>query len=120
MKQYLIAAAALALSGCITTGPINVDKAPCSTLIPSSLRDDVEGADIGAVPAKPDAERNTEPYTKWLEDLGNMWRGFGVAQTGQLKKVNEEKKAVIEGQQLCEKRDAEAVRRAKPKILGVF
>jgi len=48
------------------------------------------------------------------------WIKFADAQTGQLDKANERIAAAIGIVQRCEARDAVAVRRAKPKLLGML
>lgn len=118
--KALLPLAAVLLGGCVSTGPVITDKAPCSTLIASSLRDDVPGARLAPTPPKPAEPRNTEAYTGWLEDMLTVWQGFALGQTAALKQANEEKSVVIETQEDCEARDAAAIERARPKFLGVF
>jgi len=108
------------LAGCITSPPVITDKAPCSGLIPSQLKDAVPGASLPQLPEKPDADRNTEAYTAWVEQITDRWRVFGIAQTAAKRQEFEEKQAIIEGQERCEKRDAEAIKRAEPKFLGLI
>jgi hypothetical protein len=48
------------------------------------------------------------------------WIAFADAQTGQLDKANDRTKAAIGIVERCEERDREAVKRARPKFLGVF
>jgi hypothetical protein len=53
-------------------------------------------------------------------DVVGDWVTFGLQQTGQLDKANgrtADALAIVEG---CERRDAQAVKRARPKVLGVF
>lgn len=64
--------------------------APCSTLIPSSLREKTPGA---PVPQRP--------------EMGE-WVAFGSSQTAQLSKANTDKAASIEIVEKCEARDREA------------
>jgi hypothetical protein len=45
---------------------------------------------------------------------------FGDAQTGQLDKANDRTLSAIGIVERCEKRDREAVERARPKFLGIF
>jgi hypothetical protein len=48
------------------------------------------------------------------------WIAFGDAQTGQLDKSNDRYGAGVGIIERCEARDREAVRRSRPKILGLF
>jgi len=74
----------------------------CSALIPDSWREPVPGADIPA--------GNT---------VGE-WIAFADAQTGQLDKANGRTTDAIGIIERCEARDAAAVKKAKPKVLGIF
>lgn len=48
------------------------------------------------------------------------WVAFGDAQTGQLDKANGRIADAIGIVERCEARDAKAVKRARPKLLGLF
>jgi hypothetical protein len=48
------------------------------------------------------------------------WIGFADAQTAQLDKANERTIAAIGIVERCEGRDREAVKRARPRFLGLF
>lgn len=48
------------------------------------------------------------------------WVAFGDAQTAQLDKANGRTVDAISIVDRCEKRDATAVRKARPKFLGLF
>lgn len=83
---------AFALSACATPTVYNRPASSCSTLIPSSLRADTDGASLP------------------LDGSKGSWVAFGDAQTGQLEKANVTKRAAIEIVEACEKRDQEAER----------
>lgn len=74
----------------------------CSTLLPSEWREGVPGADL--------------PVGMTVGD----WIAFADAQTGQLDKANERTSAAIGIVERCEARDREAVKKSRPKFLGVF
>lgn len=74
----------------------------CSSLLPSEWREGVPGADL--------------PQGSTVGE----WIAFADAQTGQLDKANDRTKAAIGIVERCEERDREAVKRARPKFLGVF
>lgn len=74
----------------------------CSTLIPDSWREAVPGA----------------PLPKG--DTVGEWVTFGDAQTGQLDKANGRTADTVGIIERCEKRDAAAVKKARPKFLGIF
>lgn len=48
------------------------------------------------------------------------WIVFADAQTGQLDKANERYATSVGIIERCEERDRQAVKRARPRILGVF
>lgn len=107
-------------SGCITPPSVITDKAPCSVLIPDQIADAVPNAQLGPVPDGGDADRNTEEFTRFLEEMVDRWRLFGVGQTAAKRQEFEEKTVIIEGQVRCEERDREAIEAARPKMLGLF
>ena len=53
------------------------------------------------------------------ETVGD-WIAFGDAQTGQLDKANDRYRSGVGIIERCEARDREAVKRSRPKFLGVF
>lgn len=53
------------------------------------------------------------------ETVGD-WIAFGDAQTGQLDKANDRYRSGVGIIERCELRDREAVKRSRPKFLGVF
>ncbi|MFN3858093.1 MAG: hypothetical protein ACK4RV_10105 [Caulobacter sp.] len=69
----------------------------CAALVPASLRDDVEPADLPAA--------NT---------IGD-WVAFGDAQTGKLEQANKEKRGIIEIHDNCAKEQARIAERLKPR-----
>lgn len=75
----------------------------CSSLLPESWLKGVPSADLG---------NGGTTVGDWIK--------FGDAQTGQLDKANDRYAAAIGIVQRCEIRDAAAVRRARPRVLGVF
>lgn len=48
------------------------------------------------------------------------WINFGIAQTGQLEKANSRTGDAMGIVERCEARDRAAVRRSRPKFLGLF
>lgn len=90
----ILASTAPALLGCAGGPPIVAAPSACSSLIPSSHRQPVPGADLPA----PDA------------DAGAIW-SFADAQTGQLDKANGHTADAIEIVEKCEARDARTVAR---------
>lgn len=78
------------------------------------------GAKLPDLLPAPNAERNTEAYTLYVEYLADRWRVFGVAQTAAKDQEFEEKEVIIETHERCEEEDARAIKRAAPRFLGVF
>jgi hypothetical protein len=77
-------------------------QSACSSLLPGEWREPVPGAPL------PDGQ-----------SVGD-WIAFGDAQTGQLDKANDRTVSAIGIVERCEARDREAVKRARPKFLGIF
>jgi len=82
--------------------PIVAAPSACSSLLPDEWREPVPGAPL------PDGETVGE------------WIVFGDAQTAQLDKANDRTLSAIGIVERCELRDREAVKRARPKLLGIF
>lgn len=74
----------------------------CSTLLPDSWREPVPGAPL--------------PQGDTVGD----WIAFADAQTGQLDKANGRTADSIAIVERCEARDRAAVKRARPKFLGLL
>jgi hypothetical protein len=98
----LILLPVLALSGCMGSPPIIASPSACSTLIPEAWRTPVPGADL------PEG------------DAVGEWIKFSDSQTGQLDKANGRTADSLAIIGRCEERDKLAVKRAKPKLLGIF
>ena len=93
------------LPGCglfVAEPPIVAAPSACSSLLPPEWREGVAGADF--------------PLTSTIGD----WIAFADAQTGQLDKANDRTSAAIGIIERCEERDRAAIKRARPKVLGVF
>jgi hypothetical protein len=74
----------------------------CSSLLPAEWLKGVPGAPL------PDGET-----------VGD-WVAFGDAQTAQLDKANDRYAAGVGIVSRCEARDAAAVKKVRPKVLGIF
>lgn len=74
----------------------------CSSLIPESWRLGVEGAELPA------------------GDTVGDWIAFADAQTGKLDAANGRTADALAIVGRCEARDREAVKRSRPKVLGLF
>lgn len=94
--------ATLACVGCAGAPPIVATPAACSSLIPDSWRKGVPGA----------------PLPKG-DTIGD-WIAFADAEAAQLDKANGRTIDAIGIFERCEARDAKAVKRARPKFLGIF
>jgi hypothetical protein len=87
----ILASTALPLSGCVTARPLLVQQSACSSLIPPSLRADVESVDPPALNAT----------------VGDVWSAFD-GQTGRLDTSNTYRTAAIGIVEACEVRDRQA------------
>ena len=94
--------AMLALPACAGAPLIVATPSACSSLLPDEWRKGVTGAPL--------------PVGETVGD----WIAFGDAQTAQLDKANDRYGAAVGIVGRCEARDAAAVKKARPKVLGVF
>jgi hypothetical protein len=90
----ILASMLLAGTGCASAPPIVAQPDACSSLLPSSHRKPVPGADL-----PPD------------DATAGDWVAFADAQTGQLDKANGHTADVIEIVERCEARDRAALKR---------
>lgn len=100
--RLLILPALLPLAACVNSGPIVATPSDCAGFIPDAWKQPVPGAEL--------PEGNT------LAD----WLVFADAQTAQLDKANDRTLTAIGIVERCEERDRMALRRARPKVLGLF
>lgn len=96
------------LAGCGHT-VISPAASPCSDLLPSDW--------LGGVPPAPlpESAKLADGH-----DDARPWQAWGIEQTGQLEKANGRYADGIGIVKRCEARDAAAVKRARPKFLGLF
>lgn len=102
MRLCLVLSMLLLASGCV--GAPSIVSAPnaCSTLLPPEWRAGVPGAEL--------------PQGSTVGE----WIAFADAQTGKLDKANDRYVAATGIIERCEARDREAVKRVRPKFLGIF
>lgn len=111
---------ALLATGCVTPTPIIADKAPCSELLPEAWAQPVPGAPAPAPVDRARFAAGLPGDVLHADALARGWMQFGIAQTAQLEKANgrnEDSRGIVER---CEARDREAVRRSRPRFLGLF
>lgn len=94
------------VTACVSTS-VFAPTTDCSALVPAEWRSGVPNA---TTPAQAD------------NDLDRLkgWINFGVAQTGQLEKANGRTTDAISIVERCEERDRAAIKRSRPKFLGLF
>lgn len=88
---------------------ISPSASPCSALLPTEWQKGVAPADLPESAKLADGHDEARPWQ----------RGF-VEQTGQLEKANGRYVDAVGIVARCEARDAAAVKRARPKVLGIF
>lgn len=101
-RLFLLPLTLLLVSGCAGAPLIVAAPSACSSLLPNEWRAGVAGADLPAG-----------------SSVGE-WIAFADAQTGQLDKSNDRYVAAVGIVERCEDRDKAAVRRARPRFLGLF
>jgi hypothetical protein len=97
----------LAVTGCVGSPVIVSANTPCTDLVPAEWRKGVEHAPPPAQAADPLAQLKA-------------WIGFGTAEAAQLEKANGRTIDALGIVERCQARDAAAVKRSKPRFLGVF
>lgn len=102
VRLFLLSLMPLLVNGCAGGTYIASTQTACSSLLPPEWREGVPGAAL--------------PRGSTAGD----WIAFGDAQTGQLDKANDRYLAATGIIERCEERDRQAVKRARPKVLGVF
>ncbi len=102
------------LAGCVHT-VIQSSASPCSDLLPSSWLDQKTGQGTVAPAALPDSVKLPDGH-----DDARPWQKGFIEQTGQLETSNDRYGAAVGIVGRCEKRDAAAVKKARPKVLGIF
>lgn len=108
----------LLATACVTSPPIIADKAPCSTLVPEEWRAGVSGYPAPeSVTLPPVSDPGAISAYEWM---AREWMKFGVGQTGQLVKANGRTADAIGIIERCEARDRAAIKRARPRFLGIF
>lgn len=102
MRLSILLPAMLACAACVSAPPIVAAPSACSSLLPPDWRAGVPGAPL--------------PNGDTVGD----WEQFADAQTGQLDKANDHYSSAVGIVERCEERDRQAVRKSRPKVLGVF
>lgn len=95
-------AIALAVSGCVTSGPIIAEAGNCSGYIPGAWREPVPGADL--------------PESNSVGD----WISFADREAAQLDKANGRMADTLHIVGECERRATAAVKRSRPRFLGIL
>lgn len=101
MRQAMILAPLL-LGGCISSGPIVADESDCFAYVPQNWALPVPGAPL------PEGEEVGD----WIAALDE--------QTGQLDTANARYGDTLHILRECERHSREAVKRSRPRFLGLF
>lgn len=109
MRKMLALAMLPLVAGCVGSPSIYAPTSACSTLIPETW---VDGVKLAA-PAPVDESMTAD-------DIAKLWQQFGIDQTVVAITGNERFAAGVGIIRRCEKRDAEAVQKSRPKFMGVF
>lgn len=108
------------MPGCAGSPVILAGPSACADLIPAEWSKGVPGAEPPApIPDLP----VTAPIADQLKQaLAGMksWTSFGVDQSNRLDQANGRTADAIGILRRCEERDRAAVKKAKPKVLGIF
>lgn len=101
MRALIIAAASLALAGCLTRPVVTTQQISCTALIPSDWKQGVAGIPLPGLDAA----------------VGEVWAAFD-GQTGRLDQANGRTRDSIGIVERCEARDALAVKRGSRGFFG--
>lgn len=103
MRLLIPLYALLGLPACVGAPALLASPSACAALLPQEWREPLPDADLANGGAT----------------VGD-WIAFGDAQTAQLGKANDRTVSAIGIVERCEERDAAAVKKSRPKFLGVF
>ena len=118
MRPMRAASLMLAVTACAGSPVIVASPSACADLIPADWEKGVGQAEIPA-PAPPKAATVGEQLAQAVDEL-KAWVGFGVEQGARIDQADGRTRDAIGIVRRCEARDATAVKRARPKFLGVF
>jgi hypothetical protein len=99
----------------------------CASLLPADWANGVAHTDLpAAAPAMPQPAPGHDAATLWQNRYGwaldeqKKWASFGVSEANKLDQANGRTADAIGIVERCEARDAAAVNKARPKVLGIF
>ena len=109
LRRLALTPMLLLATGCVSSPPIIASRTACSTLVPKAWR-----AGVGVpklAPVAPDAS-----------DLDRLksWQQFGLEAASRIMTGDSRTADSIGITERCEARDLEAVRKSRPKFLGIF
>lgn len=109
----------------MTSGAIVAAPSACADLLPADWKNGVEHTSPPEPAApKPQGDQATVPFwramTDWTLVELKKWTGFGVSEAAKLDQANGRTADAIGIVERCEARDAKAVKRSRPKVLGIF
>lgn len=104
----------LLVGGCVGSPVIFAPDSPCSALVPQDWRGGVKSTPLPDTPPE-----GLDPLDEAVF-IAKAWQSFGIDQTAKLLGVNDRFDAAMGIVERCEARDAQAIKRAKPKFLGIF
>lgn len=111
---------ALALTGCVGSTVISAGPSACAELVPAEWEQGVEHAPAPEPAGPAPAASDVPGRLAWtLEEL-KKWTGFAVSEASRVDQANGRTRDAVGIVRRCEARDRQAVRRARPKILGVL
>ncbi len=120
MRLIPLASTLLAVTACASSPVIVADPSACADLVPADWAKGVPGAAPPAsLPPVPAAATAAEQLAQAMIGL-KSWTAFGVDQSNRLDQANGRTADAIGIIARCEARDAAAVRKARPKFLGMF
>lgn len=118
MRLMCLALLTLAVPACVGRPVVVASASHCTSLIPAEWGKGIEGAPVPA-PAAPKPAGVAEQLAQAIEEL-KKWVGFGVDESNRREQANGRTRDAIGIARRCEERDAAAVRRARPKVFGLF
>jgi len=118
MRLMFLASLTLAAAACAGNPVVVASASSCSTLVPSEWEKGIEGVPVPAA-AGPKPGTIQEQLVQALDQL-KVWVSFGVDESSRREMANARTRDVIGLQRRCEARDAAAIKKARPRFLGLL
>jgi hypothetical protein len=117
-RLMLLASLTLAAAGCAGSPVIVASPSACSKVLPAEWEKGVGHAE--SPPPAPPKPQGLQAQIDWTLEQLKIWTGFAVDEANRVDQADGRTRDTIGIVRRCEERDAEAVSKSRPKVLGLF